>query len=148
MRYNIILRYVGFVMLLNAALMLLSAAVGYIKGFDSGFYPLALSAPVSYTHLHGLGFELGVTPRNGHYRIGIQAMQLANQIAALLVGMLGNRTAVYHVNIRRSRLGYPLETRLGKTAGERRALREIDFATQCNECYPSVHGLSIVFSDR
>ena len=44
MRYNIVLRYVGFVMLLNAALMLLSAAVGYIKGFDSGFYPLTLSA--------------------------------------------------------------------------------------------------------
>ncbi len=47
MRYNIVLRYVGFVMLLNAALMLLSAAVGYIKGFDSGFYPLALSALLS-----------------------------------------------------------------------------------------------------
>lgn len=43
MRANIILRYMGFVLLLNAAFMFASAGISYYFDIDTGFYPLLLS---------------------------------------------------------------------------------------------------------
>ena len=43
MKINIVLRYCGLVLLLNAAFMLLSAFISMVSGMDSGFYPLLLS---------------------------------------------------------------------------------------------------------
>lgn len=43
MNFGLIIRYVGLVMLLNAAFMLVSAGVSLINGVDTGFYPLLLS---------------------------------------------------------------------------------------------------------
>ena len=43
MKFGLIIRYVGLVMLLNAAFMLISAGVSFANGLDTGFYPLLLS---------------------------------------------------------------------------------------------------------
>lgn len=44
MRFNVILRYVGVVMLYVAAFMLVSAVISLLDGMDSSFYPLILSS--------------------------------------------------------------------------------------------------------
>lgn len=44
MRLDVVLRYVGVVMLFIASFMLLSAGISYLSGMDSAFYPLLLSA--------------------------------------------------------------------------------------------------------
>lgn len=44
MRFTVICRYIGFVLLINAGFMLLSALVSLYYDFDSGFYPLAMSS--------------------------------------------------------------------------------------------------------
>lgn len=44
MRFDVILRYIGVVMLFIAAFMLLSAGISYYHNMDSAFYPLLLSA--------------------------------------------------------------------------------------------------------
>lgn len=44
MRLDVVLRYVGVVMLFIAIFMLLSAGISYLSGMDSAFYPLLLSA--------------------------------------------------------------------------------------------------------
>ncbi|MEG0789162.1 MAG: TrkH family potassium uptake protein [Alistipes sp.] len=44
MRFNVVLRYVGVVMLFISLFMLLAAAISYVSGPDSSFYPLLLSA--------------------------------------------------------------------------------------------------------
>lgn len=44
MRLDVVLRYVGLVMLFIAGFMLLSAGISYFSGMDSAFYPLLLSA--------------------------------------------------------------------------------------------------------
>ena len=44
MRLNIVFRYIGMVMLLNAAFMLTSAVMSALNGIDSSFYALLLSA--------------------------------------------------------------------------------------------------------
>ena len=49
MRVNIILRYVGSVMLCVSAFMLVSAVISYMNNIDSGFYPLLLSALLTLT---------------------------------------------------------------------------------------------------
>lgn len=43
MRLAIVLRYIGVILLLNAAFMLLSAFISLLNGVDSAFYPLILS---------------------------------------------------------------------------------------------------------
>ena len=43
MRWNIVLRYIGLILLLNAVFMLLSAFVSLFGGMDTGFYPLLQS---------------------------------------------------------------------------------------------------------
>ena len=43
MRFNVILRYVGMVILLNAVFMFLSAGISYMNHMDTAFYPLLLS---------------------------------------------------------------------------------------------------------
>ena len=44
MRLDVVLRYVGMVMLFVASFMLLSAGISYVSARDSAFYPLLLSA--------------------------------------------------------------------------------------------------------
>ena len=44
MRVDVVLRYVGVVMLFIAMFMLLSAGISYLSGMDSAFYPLLLSS--------------------------------------------------------------------------------------------------------
>lgn len=44
MRFDVVLRYVGVVMLFIASFMLISVGVSYYNGMDSAFYPLLLSA--------------------------------------------------------------------------------------------------------
>lgn len=44
MRFDVVLRYIGVVMLFFAMFMLLSAGISYVSGVDSAFYPLLLSA--------------------------------------------------------------------------------------------------------
>ncbi|MCC8062230.1 MAG: TrkH family potassium uptake protein [Rikenellaceae bacterium] len=43
MKFGLVIRYVGLVMLLNAAFMLISAVISLFHGLDTGFYPLLLS---------------------------------------------------------------------------------------------------------
>lgn len=43
MRVDVVLRYIGVVMLFIAMFMLLSAGISYLSGMDSAFYPLLLS---------------------------------------------------------------------------------------------------------
>lgn len=49
MRVSIILRYVGTVMLCVSAFMMVSAVISYMNNIDSGFYPLLLSALLTFT---------------------------------------------------------------------------------------------------
>lgn len=49
MRVSVILRYVGSVMLCVSAFMMVSAVISYINNIDSGFYPLLLSALLTFT---------------------------------------------------------------------------------------------------
>ena len=44
MRIDVVLRYVGVVMIFIALFMLLSAGISYVSGMDSAFYPLLLSS--------------------------------------------------------------------------------------------------------
>lgn len=44
MRFNVVLRYIGVVMLFFAAFMLVSAGIAWVSGPDSSYYPLLLSA--------------------------------------------------------------------------------------------------------
>ncbi len=44
MRFGVILRYVGMVMLIISLFMLISAGISYINGPDSSFYSLLLSS--------------------------------------------------------------------------------------------------------
>ena len=44
MRLNVVLRYVGIILLVIALFMLLAAGVSYANNIDSGFYPLLLSS--------------------------------------------------------------------------------------------------------
>lgn len=44
MRVDVVMRYVGVVMLFIAMFMLLSAGIAYVSSMDSSFYPLLLSA--------------------------------------------------------------------------------------------------------
>lgn len=44
MRVDVVMRYVGVVMLFIATFMLLSAGISYVSGMDSAFYPLLLSS--------------------------------------------------------------------------------------------------------
>ena len=44
MRVDVVLRYVGVVMIFIALFMLLSAGISYVSGMDSAFYPLPPSS--------------------------------------------------------------------------------------------------------
>jgi trk system potassium uptake protein TrkH len=49
MRFNVVIRYIGIVLLMNALFLLLSAGIGLAGGVDTGFYPLLLSAFLTAT---------------------------------------------------------------------------------------------------
>lgn len=43
MKFGVVIRYVGLVLLFNAAFMLISALISLFNGLDTGFYPLLVS---------------------------------------------------------------------------------------------------------
>ena len=43
MRFHVIIRYIGLVLLINALFLLLSAGISLANHWDTGFYPLLLS---------------------------------------------------------------------------------------------------------
>lgn len=49
MRLHVVLRFIGMVLLFNAAFMLISAIISYSNGIDSGFTPLMLSTLLTAT---------------------------------------------------------------------------------------------------
>ncbi|MBO7188050.1 MAG: TrkH family potassium uptake protein [Tidjanibacter sp.] len=49
MRFHVVLRYIGMVLLFNAAFMLISALISYTNGIDSGYTPLMLSTLLTAT---------------------------------------------------------------------------------------------------
>lgn len=49
MRLSIVFRYMGFILLANAAFMLLSTGIAYFNDMDSAFYPLLLSFFITAT---------------------------------------------------------------------------------------------------
>lgn len=86
MKIDIVLRYVGEVLLLNAFFMLISALVSLFNGFDTGFYPLFLSFLI--TSLLGsfplifVPADLNLTSKQGYLIV------IASWILSCLVGML------------------------------------------------------------
>ena len=54
MRFHVVLRYIGMVLLFNAAFMLISALISYTNGIDSGYTPLMFSTLVTLTFNHSL----------------------------------------------------------------------------------------------
>ncbi|MEG0725897.1 MAG: potassium transporter TrkG, partial [Mucinivorans sp.] len=86
MKAAYILRYVGMVLLLNAAFMLLAAGIAYFNGVDTGLAPLLLSFII--TAVIG-SFPLIFVPKDRHIssRDGY-IIVIASWIASCLVGML------------------------------------------------------------
>lgn len=86
MRVNVILRYVGMIMLLLAFFMFVSAGISYINHMDSAFYPLLLSALL--TALLG-GFPLvfvesrtGSPTRRGFASWSVRGCSLASSVCS------------------------------------------------------------------
>ncbi len=61
MRYSVVIRYIGMVLLVLAAFMLVSAGISYVSGVDSAYSPLIMSSLL--TLLLG-GFPLIFVPRS------------------------------------------------------------------------------------
>ena len=66
MRYHLVIRYIGMVMLLNAAFMLVSALMSWLHGQDSGLNPLLLSTVM--TAAMG-AFPLIFVPKGGQLKM-------------------------------------------------------------------------------
>ena len=86
MRLYLVLRYMGMMMMLNAAFMLLSALISLFNGLDTGFYPLLLSFLL--TSILGL-FPLIFVPKGESlsYKEGY-GIVVGSWLAACLVGMM------------------------------------------------------------
>lgn len=86
MKAAYILRYVGMVLLMNAAFMLISAIIAYFNNFDTGFFPLMLSFLI--TVIVG-SFPLIFVPKDKHIssKEGY-IIVIASWIASCAVGML------------------------------------------------------------
>lgn len=86
MKAAYIIRYVGIVLLLNAAFMFVSAIVALVNGFDTGFFPLLLSFLI--TAIVG-SFPLIFVPKDKHISSKESyIIVIASWIASCLVGML------------------------------------------------------------
>lgn len=86
MKAAYIIRYVGMVLLLNAAFMFVSALIALFNGFDTGFFPLTLSLLI--TSIVG-SFPLIFVPKDKHIssKEGY-IIVIASWIASCFVGML------------------------------------------------------------
>ena len=87
--------------------------------------------------------KLGVTARDGHQRAGILPDEAPHEVAALLVGMLGDRTSVHHAYIGLlARLRAPKPALL-ELAGDGGGFGKIQLASQRTEFHFSLgrHGL-------
>ncbi len=60
MRFSVVIRYIGMVLLVLAAFMLLAAGISYVSDMDTGYYPLLMSSLL--TLLLG-GFPMIFVPR-------------------------------------------------------------------------------------
>ena len=63
MRFNVVIRYIGMVLLLVAAFMLLSAGISYLNNVDTAYFPLLMSSLL--TLLMGC-FPMIFVPRSDH----------------------------------------------------------------------------------
>lgn len=86
MKAAYIIRYVGMVLLLNAAFMFVAALISFFNGMDTGFYPLLLSFII--TAIIGF-FPMIFVPKDRHIssKEGY-IIVLASWIASCLMGML------------------------------------------------------------
>ena len=86
MRLSIILRYVGFILVANAAFMLLSVGIAFFNDMDSGFYPLLLSFFITAT----VGvFPLIFIPADSYISMReMYAIVVFSWSACCLIGML------------------------------------------------------------
>lgn len=86
MKIDIVLRYVGMVLLLNAAFMFISALISLFNDFDTAFYPLLMSFII--TSIVGL-FPLIYVPTHQHLssKEGYIVV-IGSWIMSCLVGML------------------------------------------------------------
>ncbi len=85
MRFQVVLRYVGFVLLIFAAFMFLCAGIAWYSGPDSSFYPLLLSALLT-TLLGGfplifVGRQEQITTKEGY------SIVVGSWLVACIVGM-------------------------------------------------------------
>lgn len=86
MKIDLVLRYIGEVLLLNAFFMLLSALISLFNGFDTAFFPLFLSFII--TTLLG-SFPLIFVPSGRHLTTKEgYTIVIASWITSCLVGML------------------------------------------------------------
>lgn len=86
MKIATVIRYVGMVLLLNAAFMFLSAMVSLLDGFDTGFYPLLMSfiitSVIATFPLIFVPNEKALSAKEGY------TIVIASWIMSCLVGML------------------------------------------------------------
>lgn len=86
MRIQLVLRYVGVVLLLNAMLMFVSTLVSLFNGMDTGFYPLLLSCLM--TLLLGSFPLIFVSTENNITKKESYAIVVCSWMAACLTGLL------------------------------------------------------------
>ena len=86
MRLNVVLRYMGLMLLLNAGFMLLSACISLFNNFDTGFYPLLLSFLL--TSVLGV-FPLIFVPKGEHISTKEgYGIVVGSWLAACMAGMM------------------------------------------------------------
>ena len=85
MRFSVVIRYIGIILLVLAAFMLMSAGIAYVSSVDSSYYPLLMSS--SLTLVLGC-FPLIFVPRTD--RISTNegyCIVVGSWLVASLVGM-------------------------------------------------------------
>ncbi len=110
-----------------------------------GHAPVEVALEVVAQHeVHALdggdlaGLELRVAPRHGDDGPGIAAVEFADEVAALLVGVFGDRAAVDHADVGLGVGCHADEASLLELAGEGGALGEVEFAAQSMEIYAAL----------
>ncbi|MCD8185207.1 MAG: TrkH family potassium uptake protein [Rikenellaceae bacterium] len=86
MRFNIVIRYIGVVLLLNALFMLIAAGIALFNGMDTGFYPLLLGFFLT-TALGSFPLIFVESERNISSREGYLIV-VGSWIAACFTGMI------------------------------------------------------------
>lgn len=86
MRFNVVIRYMGVVLLMNALFMLIAAVIALFNGMDTGFYPLLLSflltTALGAFPLIFVESERNITSKEGYLIV------VGSWIAACFMGMM------------------------------------------------------------